>query len=207
MNARTKPLTDAPYLSAQAFHNEFELLLRQCKEGFSKWEQRQEYQEPGNVSFERLVDGDVAGAIEALPEVMRQSIGESSIDICRRNLSDVRLRVVERPFSDYLKWEFLTYRISAGYGERILILESQAITEEEEKLPLGDFLLFDSQCVLVHDYDRSGLLRGGWHVNRSSDVHAYKERFEKALSASVPLAEFEYLHHDELQLSAKDNHL
>lgn len=160
------------------------------KERFFKYERIQVYQEPGNKSWEAYNRGDLSAAWDKLGDFIAQD-RDLFVAICQKDIPMVRVRAVELPLSHYLKWEFRSYPVTCRWGSRILIVDLTGKERDRELWNSSDFILFDRRSVLVHNYDRSGILQGGWVVEAPAAVQAYVAFAKRLVSMAVPLAMFE----------------
>lgn len=130
----------------------------------SKVEVWQTYKEPDTQSlraFEKGEYGLVQGLIE---EEAARLDGFVYDDIRSKGRLFTRFRLVKLPLSEYLEYEFWNYRVRAGLGEVVHVVDQ---TGTEGSLPSCsnfDFLLFDDEVALIHDYGMDGLQVGGWLV-------------------------------------------
>lgn len=186
------PISDT-YISVEDFGATFRELFAETKQEFFKVERLQEYQEPENPSFVAYMMGNIEEATALLVEGL-----SSSADFFRqtaeRNLLYTRVRLAELPLSQYLKWEFMSYQVSARYGERILVNDISNLPEQSSLKSGGDYVMFDNRIVLRHNYNSSGLLEGAWLIERKEDVEKYKAFGQLARYDAVPLAQFEHQH-------------
>jgi len=180
-------------LSADEFSSVFDSLWKRLSARLFKFERLQSYQEPDNPSFQAFRDGNMERA-EREMEQARSQDAELYIEACRKDIAMVRVRAVELPLSLYLSWEFKTYKISARYGERILIADFTAEDKSDDVVSAPDFILFDSFAVLIPEYDVDGLLKGARLIEGGQEVAKFKTIAHKLLSLSVPLAIFERRH-------------
>lgn len=75
-----------------------------------------------------------------------------------KNITKIRVHVVDEPFSEYLQWEIEHYRlvnIPLGH-ERVYLVPRTAVPD----YTLGDFMLFDQRSVTKSSYSASGRLQG-----------------------------------------------
>jgi hypothetical protein len=177
-------------VDSAGFYAAFERHWVGLRSRFFKLEPLQAYQEPDNPSFLDFRRGDSASAAAKLEEVVCQN-SRYHTDACRRGVTMTRVRLVELPLSDYLRWEFQSYRVSARYGERILVLDLTGAPRSGPLWNSGDFVLFDCSAVLVHRYDPDGFLRGGWLIDHPAAVEGYVRLAEACLPACMPLGLFE----------------
>lgn len=108
--------------------------------------------------------------------------------LLKRNVRAGRVHVVDLPLSDYIKFEFESYKFSQKWGEDIRII----LREDYEKITDGkefkDFWLFDDETVLEFDYDTSGRWLSGEIANE--DIEKYVELKNKLLENSTKLNDF-----------------
>ncbi|MFH9265326.1 DUF6879 family protein [Streptomyces sp. NPDC017546] len=99
-----------------------------------------------------------------------------------------RVRIVHRPLSEYLEFEFdRYYRHQAPAGEDIRILD---VTDRPNPLPstLSDFWMFDRSTVVLMNYEKDGT-----QLNRQlfeGDVSPFLEYQRIAVAESVPFEEY-----------------
>jgi hypothetical protein len=106
-----------------------------------------------------------------------------------------RVRIVDEPLSEYVRWELLSYAENAVAGEEIHIAVRQGGSEKAQRDLAGaaDFWLFDQgeedeRAVLVH-YSGDGSFASA-HLATAVD-HAWCRRvLGKAYACSVPLSEY-----------------
>ena len=104
---------------------------------------------------------------------------------------------MQEPLSAYLGYELLSYRIRADMGERIEVV----CCDPAPRLPderYFDFLLFDRQTALVHDYGTGdvGLQTGGWLTHDPDAIAGLEETISMLRHNAVPLQQ--YLAHTQL---------
>lgn len=85
--------------------------------------------------------------------------------------------MVQEPVTDYLRYELMSYRIRAAMGENIEVardVSARALLHED----VFDFLLFDRDAALVHDYGNgpTGSQVGGWLVTDPPTIRILEER-------------------------------
>jgi hypothetical protein len=175
-------------LDLDEFGAHFADLWRCTKDRFLKLECWQTYQEPSARSLAAFSDGNLTATKRFVQE---EAEADRSIyeDVRQKSIDFARVRLVRRPFTPYLKFEFINYRIREGMGETIRVLELENVAElpNEEYF---DFLLFDRDSALVHDYGEDGLQRGGWHVDQVSVIGKLESIAEALREKSVDLGGF-----------------
>lgn len=98
-----------------------------------------------------------------------------------------RVRVVTRPLSDYIRYEFeWGFRFNVQAGEDIRILD---VSDREFDLPEQDFWIFDDTTIVHLDYDADGAVVGRDQLD-APDVGKYLRWRDLALSESVPFSEY-----------------
>lgn len=151
-----------------------------------KLETRQFYKEPGNPSFEAYEVGDFTRS-KLLIEESHQSDIALYADLQNRGVKFERCRLVTRPLSSYLKWEIEHYKFVAQYGEEIYFTEQPEYFLKEA---FHDFMVFDNNAARIHDYDESGLIRGGWVISNVSAIRYLQVLYDKILFTSVRMEDF-----------------
>lgn len=99
-----------------------------------------------------------------------------------------RVHVVERPLSDYLRFELTAYRFNVRHGEEVRILDVTG--KENPSLPEKDFWMFDDSKVVEMLYRPDGT-QIGRELLGNPNLEQYRNWKETALLLSVPLADFE----------------
>lgn len=99
-----------------------------------------------------------------------------------------RVRVVRRPLTDYIRYEFrwgFVYNVEAGEDIRVLDLTDQSGPE----LPDHDFWLFDDTTVVKLLYRPDGT-QIGRELLTDPDLHAYLGWRDAAWQAAVPFRDY-----------------
>ena len=104
-----------------------------------------------------------------------------------------RIHVVERPLSDYVRYELAVYAENIAAGEEVRIADRSLYPELGEVAE--DFVIFDAEApsdavVVAFDYDGTGLVRSYRVVTDLQAVGRYQEMADLAYAYSVPLADF-----------------
>ena len=184
------PKTVSKILDIHEFGSIFEFLWGKVEFRFFKLERLQAYQEPDDQSYQAFMRGDMNAAVKYLEEriAAQAPLYESMV---KRGFEFVRVRAVELPISHYLHYEFKAYKISARYGEKILIVELTPGKSQPEFFQSSDYLLFDSLAVLIHRYDANGLLLGGWLIDNPAHVEVYVRLADELIKSAMPLGIYE----------------
>lgn len=142
-----------------------------------------------NESWREFQKGNVSLSLELMRKI-RVSEAQFDVDFFRRGLQFFRVRAIELPLSPYIQWELQFHILSAQYGETILVADLTNAKDDHLLWDSRDFLLFDEFAVLIHDYDSSGVLLGGWVCKDEQLVKRYSNLAEKMTLVSLPLAVF-----------------
>jgi uncharacterized protein DUF6879 len=173
---------------AKAFFALFPSAWESVEREVRKLELRQEYQEPGNPSWELLAKGDFKGAMQTISASRQQDVSLYT-SLSARNIRFLRLRPVVFPLTTYLQWELGSYAFNAEYGELIYFVDRTA-AEPLLEFAHHDFLLFDERLALIHDYDASGLIQGGWELTSREGVLKLHELYQSLLERAEPYRDF-----------------
>ena len=170
--------------SPQDFFSGFGAAYDAVRGQILKYEGRQEYNEPGNVSFDAFAKGDIDRAVALIRESKKddepiyQKLAEQRVEI-------VRLRSVKKPLSKYLIWEIENYKISEELGERIFFFNHDQLSEFLAANVHHDFMIFDARFAYMHDYGEDGTLKGGWRFDDVSSISALLSLFAFLKANSV----------------------
>ena len=148
--------------------------------------------------LETLQDYDVSGdeerlraflAGEPLPPPRQGKADDLALiaDLRKRGRYVGRVHVVDRPLTDYVRYELAVYAENVAAGEDVLIADRSAHPELDRLAQ--DFAIFDSETVVLFDYD-VGRVRGYRVVSDHETVKRCVAEYELAAGKSVPLAEF-----------------
>lgn len=95
-----------------------------------------------------------------------------------------RVHILERPHTDYVRWELSTYPANAAAGEQIFIADRSGLEGLRE-----DFWLFDDRDLVALRYDDDGRWLGV-DLRPQSDLDRYRAMRDLALAEAVPLADY-----------------
>jgi hypothetical protein len=157
----------------------------------SAWrlETLQHYDVPGDDNRQRAFH-----AGEPLPPPREELLDDMRLiaDLRRRGVHVGRVHVVDRPLSDYVRYELTVYAENVAAGEDVRIADRSA--HPELATLTQDFAIFDRERehpgVILFDHDGNGRVTGYRVAFDRRTVSACREQTELALSLSVPLAEF-----------------
>lgn len=108
-----------------------------------------------------------------------------------RGVRSRRVRVVDFPISDYLRYEIDFYRGSEVNGEEVLLVErAPTIDCMQSTVVTQDFWLFDDRVALLWKYDKHGRRAGQEEATDDSSVGPYRNLRECLLRRALPMDEF-----------------
>jgi len=137
-------------LSKSEFEIAFRSALDRTQKAFRKVELLQFYDESGDPSFDKLVAHDWVGAMAELDSIV-EGQDELLTPALKRGVSLTRLRYVEVPLTDYVRWELASYRLSQEIGERIFISLNPEILRS-----IPECVMFDDHTLIALNYDAVG---------------------------------------------------
>jgi uncharacterized protein DUF6879 len=171
MTPPTALLEDSTRLTLEEFGSQFAVAWSKLETRFLKVESWQRYQEIDAAESQNAYNrGDVSLARELL---RREAEGDLSLyeEVRQKKIDYARLRIARRPITDYLRYELMAYAIRAEMGENIEIIEfPSTVSLPNDKY--FDFLLFDRNTALIHDYGSGpvGLQSGGWLTHNQESL-------------------------------------
>jgi hypothetical protein len=161
-------------------------LYRTCSVSARRLETLQEYDVSGDEERFRAF---LAG--EPLPPPRPGKADDLALiaDLRKRGRDIGRVHVIDRPLTDYLRYELAVYAENVAAGEDVLIADRSAHPELEGLAQ--DFVIFDSETVVLFDYDQAGRVRG-YRVTATDPLFVKRcsGQYDLALSRSVPLSKF-----------------
>ncbi|KUP98368.1 DUF6879 family protein [Thermobifida cellulosilytica] len=178
-------------LDLDAFASEFSRAWAQLGRRFLKVECWQSYRENVNSASQRAYEqGEYDRAVELLRE---EAEADRPLyeDVRSRGIEFARIRVLREPLTDYLRYELLAYRIRARMGETVEVVRAAPGVPLPSR-DCFDFLLFDRDVALVHDYGEGpvGEQTGGWLVRAPDAVRELEARALELRAEAVPLSRF-----------------
>ena len=97
-----------------------------------------------------------------------------------------RVHVLDRPLTDYLRFELLGYQGNVAAGEDVRIADRAAGPETLSMLA-GDFWLLDDALAVVIEYDGDGRRLS---MEPTHDVGSFIDQRNLAMAHSVPLLDY-----------------
>ncbi|MEU6790648.1 DUF6879 family protein [Nonomuraea wenchangensis] len=116
-----------------------------------KLERAQHFDEGDLPSYLAMLDGDWNRAME-LAEQMRPGFRADNPD----RMDFRRIRVVEEPFSPYVRWELALLSMRAEEGENSRVVPVSAVRPHEAEGPVPELVLFNPALLYEVRYDETG---------------------------------------------------
>lgn len=133
--------------------------------------ERQQYFDEGDLaSFQAAMAGDWERAWELLEE-FRPTFAASFPD----NIDFRRVRVVEEPWTPYMRWE-LPWLVARGEaGETCRVVPASLVAEYESEHPVPELVLIHSGLLYQVLYDEGGLHTGCRRITDASVVEPTRD--------------------------------
>lgn len=125
--------------------------------GFWKLERQQTFKEPGYDSWEAFARGEWDESLRLL-EAGRADMEEYHRKADRHGFAARRIRVVEEPLSDYMRWELHALRVRDQCGGPVHVIGADRVAPYEEDGPLPEICTVGSQVMYQAVYDDQGVL-------------------------------------------------
>ena len=160
-------------------------LYRTCRVSARRLETLQYYDVSGDEERQRAF---LAG--EPLPPPRQGKADDLALiaDLRKRGRHVGRVHVVDRPLSDYVRYELAVYAENVAAGEDVLIADRSAHPVLEGLAQ--DFAIFDSETVVLFDYDDGAASAATRSQRTAETVKRCVAEYDLAATHSVPLAEF-----------------
>jgi len=137
------------------------------------------------VEFERWRRGQSTAADDPSNDYWQQLQ-----ELHDRGVASRRVRVVDFPPTEYLRYEIDFYRGSMSRGEDILFIErAPAIDCMQSTVVTQDFWLFDHTVALLWKYDKSGERRGQDEI-AVNQVAPYAALRDCLVERALPMQDF-----------------
>jgi hypothetical protein len=158
---------------------------------FLKLECWQRYRESEDNQSQAAYD---SGDIDAARELLRREAEADRPlyeDVRNRGIEYARVRLVQEPLTPYLEYELLSYRIRVDLGENIEVVRCDTGTRLPDERRF-DFLLFDRDTALIHDYGTAEIGRqvGGWLTHDPDVISRLEQTIGSLRRQAVPLQQY-----------------
>lgn len=183
-------VADCTYFDgASSFFANFGAVWRDTKYQVLKLETRQEYQQPDNESYVAFTRGDLRRSMQLLDESVAGD-RELYASLRDRGVDFIRCRPISKPMSPYLAWEMQHYEFNSREGERIYCCDLNHVGNIFDQRAKHDFMVFDSSVAVIHNYDSSGGIAGGWMTRDEEKISILQSLFIEIKSHCSPFTMF-----------------
>ena len=110
-------------------------------------------------------------------------------DVITKKISFLRVRVFQRPLSEYLRFEVEAYKIQAKKCEDFRIVSFDKL-QEVGITDAHDFMLFDSKKALIPEFSKDNVLIRAVLSDDHKILQPFLQQREILLRISIPLQEF-----------------
>ncbi|MBR7674796.1 DUF6879 family protein [Streptomyces daliensis] len=128
--------------------------------GFWKLERLQEFQEPMDDSWVAFSKGDWPHAL-ALLESRREALTQHYARLRAHRFETWRIRVVEQPLTDYMRWELRLLLMRDELGGHTRVIDAGRVRPYEEDGRLPELITLGDDVAYRLLYDENGLQEGG----------------------------------------------
>jgi len=175
------------HLDADEYLADFWPYFNNLQEAFVKLERRQEFREPDDPSWRALASGDWQEAVRLIDErrdEIQAPVRETSGFAMRR------LRIVEKPYTSYLRWELYYIRLRAEASEDIRVLDAGRIRHLERSDPLPEIVILDSEVMYEVLYDDMGDHEGARKILDSAAIRIARQELDDLYAQAMRLESF-----------------
>ncbi|MDH6135943.1 hypothetical protein P3T37_005362 [Kitasatospora sp. MAA4] len=137
-----------------------ERFWRTGEPGFWKLERLQVFQEPTNDSWVAFSRGDWPGAL-ALMESSREVLAQEYAKQRANGFDTWRIRVVEQPLTDYMRWSLRVLLMRDELGDHIRVIDAGRVRPYEVGGVLPELITLGDDVMYRLLYDENGLQEGG----------------------------------------------
>lgn len=150
-----------------------------------KLERRQEFRQPESPSWLALDAGDIEESIA----ITDRHLDEMREQAAAWPFESKRVRIVERPWSLYLRWELMRLERWSSFGEKVRVLPAAAVADRERQRQLPEIVTLGTSILYVVRYDQTGTLSGAIRVEDRRTVEACIARIVELFDSATPLVD------------------
>jgi hypothetical protein len=186
----TDPMTPHIPLTAAAYLDDFAPRFWSISSGDSwKLERRQSFREDNSASYHAWKAGQRDSAVALLDH--RPWLVEHYQRIQEAGFTAYRVRVVQRPVSDYLQWELRSLVRRAALGERIRVVTAEQVAHlEADGQPLPEIITLGHDLLYCVAYTDGGALAGAARVAEPETVARWRATIAELHEAGRDVADF-----------------
>ncbi|MGW5335438.1 DUF6879 family protein [Streptomyces bauhiniae] len=177
-------------LLGDAYWTDFdERFWRIGEPGFWKLERLQEFQEPSDDSWVAFSKGDWSQAM-ALLEGRREALTQHYAKLRARGIETWRIRVVEEPLTDYMRWELRLLLMRDELGGHTRVIDAERVRQYEDDGILPELITLGDDTVYSLIYDENGLQEGGVRYVGTGLVSRCREFVQELYSEGENIREY-----------------
>ncbi|MEV8631973.1 DUF6879 family protein [Streptosporangium sp. NPDC051023] len=177
----------AETLSPEGYISDFWPYFQEIEGVFWKLECRQSFREPRNPSWQALDRGDWDEALRIIDET-RDEIRAPVLEAPGFPMR--RVRVVQRPYTPYLRWELHFIRLRAEAGEQIRVLDAGDLGAGRDHHSLPELVILGSSVMYEVLYDGGGTLSGARKIVDSGLIESCRHDVEDLFTRGEDLLPF-----------------
>jgi len=133
---------------------------RTGRPGFWKVERLQEFREPNDDSWVAFSEGRWQDSLDLLGR-RRDSLIRHYNKIRAHGFETWRIRVVEHPLTDYMRWELHLLRLRDELGGHTRVIQAGKVEQFETESELPELITLGDDVMYRLLYDENGLQEGG----------------------------------------------
>ena len=177
-------------MNRSEFTAEFDRRFAMVRSQFFKLERRQSYDVTSDPYFRLWREGKKTQAI-ATWQRSADFIAEQAELVqpaLARGVRLIRVRVYDEPLTEYLKYEFETYRVSARLGQEIRCVKAADVRAAFALTDVADFVMFDDDFAIIDHHDAKGVAHGGYAIKDPKKLVELKTLRDLLIRRSAPCA-------------------
>lgn len=184
------PSDQGERLVREVYKRDFRERDAAVQDGYSwKLERRQHFEEQGSESRDALRRGHWSESLRLLEE-RRDALRTAALEDERRGHVFHRVRVVQKPLTPYLQWQFHSLRIRAEYGERIRVVAAAAVAASESSALLPEIVILGGRTLYRVMYDEAGAPNGAFRYTGPEIVARWEEYLRKLYAAGEDVGSY-----------------
>ncbi|MCE0537768.1 hypothetical protein LWF15_19940 [Kineosporia rhizophila] len=162
-------------------------------EGFWKLERLQHFQEPGDDSWVAFSRGNWQEAM-ALLDQRREALTQHYSKMRAHGFETWRIRVVQEPLSDYMRWELQLLRLRHELGGHTRVIDAGDLAEYETGQVLPELVTLGDDVMYELLYNDDGLQEGGIRYSQPDQVASARDLIQELYSMGEDIAQYAARH-------------
>lgn len=178
------------YLDLQTYCDDFQARREQQHDTMSwKLERLQHCDDPESESWQAFRRGDEKTAA-ALIDQRRDCLEQFVAAERQRGHVFCRVKVVERPFTQYMRWETEALRIQAECGMPVRVVEASVLSGWETRGPLPEVVILGNECLYEIVSDSSGTPLGAVRFTNPGLIRLWGRFVEHYAKLGTPIGPY-----------------